>query len=202
MIFLDGLPQSLNVDGVEYPIKTDYRTILTYDRKINEGNEIEIIMEALNLVFEEIPDHIEEAITKLNWFINCGRKERKNVPSNKVLGINQNKAFEFEEDELLIWSAFKSRYGIDLLEVESLHWWLFRALLDDIGDDVRLSQIMQYRVIDTGADGISKERKKFLNAMQRYYKIQEYKEERDEQFIQALLNGEDISKFLEQQEDE
>lgn len=89
-----------------------------------------------------------------------------------------------------------------LLKIESLHWWLFRALLDDLGEEVRLSQIMQYRVIDTNTDGISKERKKFLEAMQRYYKISKYEEERDEEFIQALLNGEDISRFLERQEKE
>jgi len=46
-------------------------------------------------------------------------------------------------------------------------------------------------------DGISKERKKFLDSMQRYYKISKYEEERDEEFIQALINGEDISRFLE-----
>ena len=98
---------------------------------------------------------------------------------------------------MLIWSAFQSRYGIDLLTIPHLHWWQFRALLDDLGEDNRFSQIMQYRGIDTNADGISKERKKFLDAMQRYYKIQEYDEERDEAFIQALMNGEDISRFLE-----
>lgn len=197
MIFLDGLPLSLNIDGVEYPIKTDYRAILKYDRMISQKSEDGvIIIRALEQIFCKLPNNIEAAIAGINWFVNCGREEKQNVPSNKTLGINGNKAFDFERDELLIWSAFRSRYGIDLLETECLHWWLFRALLDDIGNDVRLSQIMQYRIIDTNAEGISKERKKFLDAMQRYYKITEAKNERDEAFIQALLNGEDISGFL------
>lgn len=198
MIFLDGLPESLYVNGTEYPINTDYRAILAYDRMLNADDKSGLLIYgALSSVYRQMPDNIEEAITALNWFISCGKKKKKDRPSNKVLGINCNKSFDFEEDDLLIWSAFKSRYNIDLLTIEHLHWWLFRALLDDIGDDTRFSQIMQYRVIDTTADGISNERKKFLNAMQRYYKINENEEERDEEFIQALLNGEDISRFLE-----
>lgn len=197
MIFLDGLPETLTVDGVNYPIHTDYRAVLKYDRMLQAGEDGTAIYQALSAVYKKIPENIEGAIEAVNWFVNCGREESKYKPSNKVLGINQNQAFGFEEDELLIWSAFKSRFQIDLLEIKHLHWWLFRSLLDDIGDDVRLSQVMQYRVVDTNAEGISKERKNFLNAMQRYYKIQEHQEERDEEFINALLKGEDISRFLE-----
>lgn len=198
MIFLDGLPEALYVNGMEYPIYTDYRAILAYDRMLESEDENEkILCQALNTVFKQVPRDIEAAITALNWFISCGKEEKQNRPSNRILGINNNKSFDFEEDDLLIWSAFQSRYGIDLLTIPHLHWWQFRALLDDLGEDNRFSQIMQYRVIDTNADGISKERKKFLDAMQRYYKIQEYDEERDEAFIQALMNGEDISRFLE-----
>lgn len=202
MIFLDGFPESLKIGGVEYPIHTDFRVILAYDRILNSGEDDGMsILQALQNIFDVIPRDIEEAITALNWFINCGKNEKTHKPSNKVLGINSNIPFDFEEDDLLIWSAFKARYGIDLLKIESLHWWLFRALLDDLGEEVRLSQIMQYRVIDTNMDGISKERKKFLDSMQRYYKISKYEEERDEEFIQALINGDDISKFLEKQEE-
>lgn len=196
MIFLDGLPETLNVDGTEYQINTDYRAILKYDRILSGEVEGKTIYEALKLIYVQVPGNVDAAITAANWFVNCGRKEPKSAPPNKVLGINGNRAFDFEEDELLIWSAFRSRYGIDLLEVKHLHWWKFRALLDDIGDDARLSRVMQYRVMDTNADGITKERKEFLEAMQRYYKITEEVEERDEEFIQALLNGEDISEFL------
>lgn len=197
MIFLEGLPETLTVNGMVYPLYTDYRAVLQYDRMLHSGEDSRVIYQALGMIYKEIPSDIEKAIQAVNWFVNCGREDKKSRPSNKVLGINQNQAFGFEEDELLIWSAFKFRFQIDLLEIDHLHWWLFRALLDDIGDDVRLSQIMQYRVIDTNMEGISKERKNFLNAMQRYYKIQEHQEERDEEFIKALLNGEDISKFLE-----
>lgn len=200
MIFLDGLPETLNIDGAEYQIRADYRAILKYDRMLSGEVEGKTIYEALKLIYVCVPENVDAAITAANWFVNCGRKETRVAPPNKILGINGNKAFDFEEDELLIWSAFRSRYGIDLLEVEHLHWWKFRALLDDIGDDARLSRVMQYRVVDTNADGIAKERKKFLEAMQRYYKITEQEEERDEEFIQALLNGDDISRFLDKGE--
>lgn len=197
MIFLDGLPGTLNVDGTEYPIRTDFRTVLKYDRYLHMEDDVKGLYEALNTLYITIPPDIDAAVTAANWFVNCGKSEEKHHPSNRTLGVNGKKSFDFEVDDIRLWTAVKSRYGIDLLAVDHLHWWLFRGMVDDIGEDSILSRIMYYRTVDVNADELPKKRKDLLTAMQRFYEIHEYEEERDEEFIQALLKGEDISRFLE-----
>lgn len=201
MIFLDGLPDTLNVSGTEYPINTDFRAVLKYDRCLHMEDEVKGMYEALNTLYAVIPPDIEAAVTAANWFVNCGKGGNRHAPSNRILGVNGKKSFDFEEDDIRLWTAVKTRYGIDLMTVEHLHWWLFRGMVDDIGEDSVLSRIMYYRTVDVSSDELPKKRKDFLSALQRFYAISEYKEERDEEFIQALLNGEDISRFLEAAEE-
>lgn len=201
MMFLDGLPGTLNINGTEYPINTDFRAVLKYDRCLRMEDEARGLYEALNALYITIPPDVEAAVTAANWFVNCGKSEKAHAPSNRILGVNGKKSFDFEEDDIRLWTAVKTRYGIDLLQVDHLHWWLFRGMVDDIGEDSVLSRIMYYRTVDVNADELPKKRKEFLTALQHFYELHECEEERDEEFIQALLNGEDISRFLEATEE-
>lgn len=201
MIFLDGLPDKLNVNGTEYPIRTDFRAVLQFDRYINMEDETEGLYKALNTLYETIPDDVVAAVKAANWFVNCGKNEKQYQPPKRVLGVNGKKSFDFEEDDIRLWTAVKTRYQIDLINVPYLHWWLFRGMVDDIGEDSVLSRVMYYRTVDLNGDEIPKKRKDFLSSLQRYYEIHECNEERDEEFIQALLNGEDISDFLKTTEE-
>lgn len=200
MIFLDGLPESLQVGGTEYPIRTDFRAVLKYDRCIHMEDEVRGLIEALSALYIEVPPDIENAVAAANWFIQCGKSEEKrHSPSNRVMGVNGKKSFDFEVDDIRLWTAVKARYGIDLLRVKNLHWWIFRGMVDDIGEDTVLARVMYYRTVDTNAEDLPRKRKEFLVAVQRFYELNEYEEERDEEFIQALLNGEDISRFYEEE---
>lgn len=116
----ERLPDSINVQGVEYPIQTDFRTILRYSTQMDtiaEDNLAEIISCMKIVIYRDFPDDIFSAISALNWFIKCGKEEKRNRPSNKLLGVNSNQPFDFSVDGELIWSAFRRNdvYGIDLL---------------------------------------------------------------------------------------
>ena len=202
MIYLDGLPESLTVHGMEYPINSDFRAVLRYDRLINMEDEETAILRALETLYVNVPyQYIGEAIDAACWFVACGKEEDgRKRPSNHILGVNSRRYFDFETDDIRLWTAVKARYGIDLLTVDSLHWWLFRGMVDDIGEDSVLSRIMYYRTVDYNAAEMPKQRRDFLRALQNYYEITDYTQERDEAFIQALLNGEDITPFLEKEE--
>ena len=54
-------------------------------------------------------------------------------------------ALDYELDSDYIYSAFLSQYGIDLLEVEDLHWHKFLALMKGLKDDEIICKIMSYR---------------------------------------------------------
>ena len=73
-------------------------------------------------------------------------------------------------------------------------------LLENLGSDTRLSRIMEYRTIDTASKHLSKEQRKFYQAMQRYYelRLQQVHEmsEKDRMIEEALMNGGDVSQLL------
>lgn len=60
---------------------------------------------------------------------------------------------------------------------------------------------MEYRTIDTASNHLSKEQRNFYQAMQRYYgldgKLIGDKSEQDRLVEEALLNGGDVSRILE-----
>lgn len=197
----ERLPDSINVQGVEYPIQTDFRTILRYSAQMDtiaEDNLAEIISCMKIVIYRDFPDDIFSAISALNWFIKCGKEEKRNRPSNKLLGVNSNQPFDFSVDGELIWSAFRRNdvYGIDLLEIPYLHWWKFIAMLDDLPEDTRLHRIMDYRTIDTTNKNLSKEMRDIYSALQRYYKIRAEKDQRNEELIKALKEGRDPTPYL------
>ena len=74
-------------------------------------------------------------------------------------------------------------------------------LLENLGSDTRLSRLMEYRTIDTESKNLSKEQRKFYQAMQRYYGLDSKQmpemSEQDRLVEEALLNGGDVSGILE-----
>lgn len=197
----ERLPDSINVDGVEYPIQTDFRTILRYSAQMDTiaEDDFPAIVRCMKIVIcDKFPDDIFSAISALNWFIKCGREEEMKRPPNRLLGINSNQPFDFSIDGEMIWSAFRRNdvYGIDLLEIPYLHWWKFVAMLDDLPEDTRLRRIMDYRTIDTTNKNLSKEMRDVYSALQRYYKIRAAKDQRNEELINALKDGRDPTPYL------
>lgn len=200
MSFLTELPpKSLYVDGVEYPIDSDFRTILYYNKMLDEveNEDIQQVFECMGQVYEVVPDNILEAAAVLNWFVRCGKEEKKKRPSNKILGINSNDPFDFDVDGEIIYSAFRRNdvYGIDLHKIPYLHWWDFMAMLNDLPDSVKLSRVMNYRTIDVNNQDFPKERRNFYRAMQDYYKIRKAFEQ-NEELARALIEGRDPTPYL------
>lgn len=197
--FLEPLPQSLNINGQEVPINTDFRAVLKYDYILQQdtGNG-EKLIEALIIMFGDIlPDDLNAVLEELTIFIQGGiKEERSHKPSKKILGVNNNKAFDFFVDDRLIWSAFFYTYKIDLRNVKYLHWWDFLELLEELPDNVRISKIMQYRTIDTKSPHIGKEQKAIYEALQRHYKLTEKKSAEDDLINEALRQGKDPAHFI------
>ena len=80
MSFLtDPLPHSLNIQGVEYPIDTDFRTILRYDEDLQNAEEsLEGIGRCLKRVFiDRLPMDPEETVQQMLWFIRGGKTEEE-----------------------------------------------------------------------------------------------------------------------------
>ena len=56
--------------------------------------------------------------------------------------------YSFEYDDGMIFAAFYDQYGIDLNDIEYLHWWKFKAMFDALKADNEIVKIMSYRATD------------------------------------------------------
>lgn len=200
-VLTEPFPVSMAINGAECPINADFRTVLRcYEvqgnkTELSEGELIKILL----MFYKKQKMFDEEHINKMFWFFSCGREKNKKAFPRRIAGINNKQPFDFEEDADLIYAGFMQQYGIDL-QTEDMHWWKFMILLENLGADTRLSRIMEYRTVDTASKHLSKEQRKFYQAMQRYYGLDSRQmpemTERDRLVEEALLNGGDVSKLL------
>ncbi|MCB7306188.1 bacteriophage Gp15 family protein [Bariatricus massiliensis] len=176
-IITGGLPESVSVCGIDYPIRSDFTVGILFDKVLRSGktNE-EILIHMLELYYPNIPANIKEAIERILWFYHCGNIPETNTDNKKRYHRKEssNAPYALSQDAAYIYASFKEQYGIDLTQ-EKMHWWKFMALFESLGEDTKMSKIMYYRTVSTS--GLSKERRAFINDMKNLYKI---KSEADE----------------------
>lgn len=197
----NSFPASVTVNGVEYSIHADFRTVLRCFEIQGQKQELSEseLLDMLKLFYNiNQLTATEEHVNKMFWFFSCGREKEKKKFPRKIAGINDKQPFDFEEDADLIYAGFIQQYGIDLQE-SNMHWWKFMILLENLGSGTRLQKVMEYRTVDTNNKDMSKKEKDFYKAMQRYYGLDRVpeKSEKIKRIEEALLNGEDVSKLLE-----
>ena len=175
-ILIDLLPSSVKINGTEYDINSDFRTSVLFSLLMEDDslNEEEKVLQALNLYYPVVPDNLEEAIEQIKWFYSCGKLD--NPIGNKKARASGKKVFDFEVDANYIYSAFMSQYNIDLQDIGQLHWWKFKALLEGLKEDNKLSKIIEYRSMDLSKIK-DKEQRKFYKDMQKQYSLKKENEE-------------------------
>lgn len=201
-ILIDVLPHHIKIDGKVYKINSDFRTSMIFEMMINDdvlSNE-EKTNVALNLYYPKIPHERDLAVEAIIWFYSCGKREQKvNSENSRVRNSSKknNRIYDYELDSEYIYSAFLDQYGIDLQDIECLHWWKFRALFKSLKEDNQIVKIMGYRSIDVTKD-MPKEQKDFYKKMKRLYEIPKSQTEKEKinEIEKALLNGGDLSDIL------
>ena len=169
-ILIDLLPSSVEIDDTEYEINTDFRISVLFSLLMedDELTEEQKVLQALSLYYPVIPTDIGKAIEQIKWFYSCGKSD-KPIGSKKGK-TNSKKVFDFEADANYIYSAFMSQYRIDLQDIGQLHWWKFKALLEGLKEDNKLSKIIEYRSVDLSKIK-DKEQRKFYKDMQKQYSL-------------------------------
>lgn len=156
-------PESIIVDGVEYPIDTDFRVwvqfqgiLLSDDTNDVKADKVCRLMESM-----QIPT-IKECLDSMLAFYAGASTENQTGSGGNV------RAYDFEKDSEYIFSAFLDSYGIDLT-TENLHWWRFKALFKSLPEDCQMCKIMMYRTIDLKK--VPKEQRKFYREMKARYSL-------------------------------
>lgn len=135
------LPKSLTVGGIEYEIRSDYRSVLEIcaamnDQELSDEDKALVALEIMFSAFDTIPsEHYQEAINRCFWFINCG-DEGQNRKSQKLM--------DWEQDFQYIVAPVNRVMGTEIRAMEYLHWWTFISAYYEIGDCL-FAQIVRIR---------------------------------------------------------
>lgn len=193
-IILDVLPETVDIDGAEYRINSDFRISILFELLMqdDEVGKRQKLIQGLKLYYPEIPHNVTMAVDKMIWFYRCG-KETESGGHGSGSG-RAKQIYSFEHDDDYIYAAFLEQYGIDLQDVEELHWWKFRALFRGLSEDTEFVKIMGYRSVKITSK-MSKEQREFYKKMQSIHALPITDTERkaDELLTEALLNGGDIT---------
>ena len=189
-LLVDDLQLQLQDKVGDIEFNSDFRISIMFELLMQDKRytKEQKVFQALRLYypnFEQIED-VEKAIDDLLWFYRCGRELADS--NKKSRNGNQNKQiYNYEFDDIYIYSAFKSQYNIDLQDIEYLHWWKFKAMFDCLSDDTKFVEIMGYRAMDLRKIKDKHERERYKR-LKDAYKLPDMRsdEEKEADFADAL----------------
>lgn len=159
---LGQLPKSVEVNGVNYEIRSDFRNILTIfeafeDSTLTNEDKAYILMARIFVDFEKIPkkDYTAayEAAVK---FIEGGSATKSRKTNYKL--------FNWAKDEHMIFPAVNKIAGCEVRLVEYMHWWTFLGYFGSVDKDDLWSFVLSIRQKRAKGKKLEKYERDFLNA--------------------------------------
>lgn len=138
-LLVEDLPEAIEIDGREYPIRTDFRSCLKIilafeDDELTPQEKAGIL---LSILYPTCPANVPAALEQAHLFLNGGEaREAEGEPGPRL--------YSFSKDANFIFAAFQQTHGIDLQKAQ-LHWWHFMALFMDLGADTTWSNLVGLR---------------------------------------------------------
>lgn len=140
-------PTSLNVGGVEYEIRTDYRAVLDLLTALNDPEltdedeqmtaymQSQVILQIMFPQFDDIPtEHWQEALNKASEFIDMGIVDDRKKP----------KTMDWEQDAPILIPAINKVLNCEIRAQKYMHWWTFLGAYMEIGESL-FSNIVNIR---------------------------------------------------------
>ena len=167
------IPTSLTIGEEQLNIrnKGDYRMVLDCFDALNdvELDQKERVYCALIIFYEQFNDledlmhfpQLNEAVTKMYWFFNCG--DDKGVGANK-----HRKLIDWKGDQHLIASAINKVANTEVRAIPYLHWWTFMGYYLEIGESP-LATIVGIRSKIMEGKKLEKYESKFRNDNPQYF---------------------------------
>lgn len=189
-LLLDNINEVVK-DRIKIDFDTDFRTSVTFEIMMQNPkySDKAKTFQALNLFYPEINEikDFKKAIDDIIWFYSCGKSEEKST-RKKENNKNNKQIYSYIFDNDLIYSAFKDQYNIDLVEIDYLHWWKFKAMFNGLKSDNKIVEIMGYRAMDLRSIK-DKEMKKFYKKMKETYSLPDMRteEQKESDFARAFL---------------
>ena len=179
-------PTSLNIGGVDYEIRTDYRAVLDLLTALNDPDltdtdpqitaymQSRVILEIMYPDCDNIPsEHIQEALDKVSEFIDMGISDDRKKP----------KTMDWEQDAPILIPAINKVLNTEIRAVQYMHWWTFLGAYMEIGESL-FSNIIHIRQkkakgkkLEKWEQDFYKENKSLIDFKQKDQRSSEEKEE-------------------------
>ena len=171
-------PDQIEIDGRIYNINADFRNILRIFDMLDDENIPEI--KKLDLLArwfcEDMPpENVSEAFLD---FISV----RQRRESDEVSEEEGEQQFCYSFDAKEIYAGFLSEYNIDLIDIDFLHWYKFKILLENLSPESAFKRKIELRFMDLSEAGTGRrfaelaEAKEAVRLPTRDIKIQEVQE--------------------------
>ncbi len=184
-ILIDTLPETVDVCGQKCAIRTDFRTWIKFTLLAFENTTMaQKGLEIIRLVFVDLPPNLIEALKAVMKFYNPKFGEKSTASSGK-----QEKMYDFAYDAEAIYAAFMQQYNINLKEAQ-MHWYEFKALLDNLTEETRFIKTVSYRAVDL-SEIKSDEMRKYYAQMKSASALPDMRpaEQKDADFSRAFCNA-------------
>lgn len=158
MFLLKGEIDTLYAYDRAYKIITNARHWIALSENLETANGTDRALLLLNStqdvdIMKEPREYQSRLLERIVWFYTCEYDKCNNYKVKRKR--NDNILYRFDIDSGRIFSAFYKTYGIDIeKELDTMHWWKFMALFNDLESESNFKGIyMYYR----GYDRFSKE---------------------------------------------
>lgn len=131
-----SLPNTIEVNGRLFSIYTDFRIWMRFEISLMEHrNAKEIPVDYLFKNEKPVYCNVRDLL--------AFSRPRRDIP-RPVRGTSDEIILDYKQDADLIYAAFLQQYGIDLMDVEELHWHKFLAMIHGL-KGTKLDEVMGYR---------------------------------------------------------
>lgn len=192
-ILTDILPDFISIGRWKCAIRTDFRIWMEFDSLLNctDIEDKDKIMMILKLCIDNegciiFQDDMKEAMKELCSFYLCGKEQIKKKDTGRR---ETNRAVDFSLDSGYIYSAFLTQYGIDLISIPYMHWYVFCSLLDGLEEARKIKKIIGFRLCRP-EDSESDDRRRYLRRMKEIYALPDARSEKEkEEEIAEILSS-------------
>lgn len=183
------LPTLLNIGGVDFPIRTDFRTVIEIliaqnDPELDEQAKTIVMLQILYENWQDIPpEHLTEACRKACEFIDCGQ-------SDDEPGKPKPRLMDWEQDGDMIIPAVNKVAHKEVRAVPYIHWWTFFGYFMESGDCL-FNTVVNIRSKKAKGEKLDKWEKKFYRDNKNVIDIKTHlsKEEQDyKDSLNKMLN--------------
>ena len=163
-----NLPETIEVAGRLYPIKTDFRFWLTFQKLWHETKE-HTYLDFDFLYDGDIPSDRAEGYKELVLFFT----KTNELPRDIGARSSHEQILDYLTDSDYIYAAFLEQYKIDLTAPElKLHWWKFKALVNGL-HNTKLNEIIGYRCYEENTKVDQNTEKRRYRQLKEMWRIKE-----------------------------